>query len=332
MNRIDVGVVGATGLVGEAFLQLMEKHAFPAGKVRLFASENSSGQTRRLSGVEYPVETLKPGCFDGLQLVFFSSGDEISKQWAPIAARAGAYAVDNSAAFRMDPDTALVVPEVNGHAIPKQPAIIANPNCSTIQLVVALNALKAFSLRSVRVASYQAASGAGKLAQQELMSHTQKGLNAPLESEQFPISLAFNCIPQIGSFGTDGFCSEETKIRRETKKILEMPTLPVSAFTVRVPVWNAHSEAAWVELEREVPREAILEALHKQTGLEVIDAIDRYPHARLASGRESTFVGRIHRDAEDPRTWMMWIVADNLWKGAALNGLQIAEKIFKQKT
>ncbi len=328
-QRIDIAVVGATGLVGEAFLNLLDKKNFPVGKVRLFASEKSEGQSRTVAGVSRPIETLSPGCFSGLQLVFFSIGEDISKEWAPQAAREGAYAVDNSSAFRMDPATPLVVPEVNPHAITKSPGIIANPNCSTIQLVVALNALKKFGLKSARVASYQAASGAGRAALQELQAHLGFGLRDDVSSQQFPVSLAFNCVPQIGSINADGFCSEEVKIQKETKKILEMPHLRVSAFTVRVPVWNAHSEAVWVELDKRVSRNEILAALHQQEGLEVTDAIDRYPHARMASEKEPVYVGRVHRDTEDPNTWLMWIVADNLWKGAALNGIQIAERIFR---
>jgi aspartate-semialdehyde dehydrogenase len=322
---INLAVVGATGLVGEAFLHLIEKHELNVGEVRLFASEKSEGQSRHVRGKDRAVESLKPGCFDGTQLVFFSSGEDISQEWAPMAVKAGAYAVDNSSAFRLDPKIALVVPEVNAHTIPKIPAIIANPNCSTIQLVVALKAVKKFGLKSVRVASYQAASGAGKAAQAELQDHLSSGMNSPLTSQQFPQTLAYNCIPQIGSFNDDGFCSEEIKIQKETKKILELPNLHVSAFTVRVPVWNAHSEAAWIELDRDVSREEILKALHAQSGLEIHDAVEAYPTARQAAGREPVYVGRIHRNMEDPNTWMMWIVADNLWKGAALNGMQIAE-------
>jgi len=329
MNQpIDLAVVGATGLVGETFLDLIEKKKIPVGKVRLFASEKSEGLKRTVCGVDRPIESLKAGCFDGLQLAFFSSGDDISKEWAPQAAKAGAYAIDNSAAFRMDPKISLVVPEVNANTIPKTPSIIANPNCSTIQLVVALSALKKFGLKAVRVASYQAASGAGKLAQQELLSQTKQGLTQDLTSTQFPVSLAFNCVPQIGSFNADGLCSEEVKIQKETKKILNLPSLYVSAFTVRVPAWNAHSEAVWIELEKEVSREQILAALHDQPGLQINNEIERYPHARMADGQDPVFVGRIHRDSEDTKTWRMWIVADNLLKGAALNGLQIAERIF----
>jgi aspartate-semialdehyde dehydrogenase len=329
MNRpIKIGVVGATGLVGETFLQLLDAKKFPVSEVRLFASEKSEGQTRTVGGKARPVESLKPGCFDGLELVFFSSGEDISQEWAPVAVKGGAYAIDNSSAFRMTSGIPLIVPEVNGHQIPKTPSIIANPNCSTIQLVVVLNALRKYGLKSVRVASYQAASGAGKLAQAEMLKHLGEGVHGTLSSEQFPVSLAFNCIPQIGAIGEDGISSEENKIQRETKKILEMPNLHVSAFTVRVPVFNAHSEAVWIEVDKQVSREDILGSLHKQTGLETTDAIEKYPHARMASSNEPVYVGRVHRDSEDPKTWMMWIVADNLWKGAALNGLQIAERIF----
>jgi aspartate-semialdehyde dehydrogenase len=332
MNRpIDLGVVGATGLVGEAFLQLLEKKNIAVGNVRLFASGKSEGLSRTVGGVSRPIEALKPECFSGLQFVFFSSGEDISREWAPQAVKAGAYAIDNSSAFRMDPDTSLIVPEVNAKTIPLKPAIIANPNCSTIQLVVALNALKKFGLRSVRVASYQAASGAGKLAQAELEEHLKDGPESKnLASAQFPVTLAYNCIPQIGAFDHDGFCSEEVKIQKETKKILDLPKLRVSAFTVRVPVWNSHSEAAWIELDKEVSRDEVLAALHSQTGLQITDTIGGYPHARASTSAEPVFVGRIHRDIDDSHTWMMWIVADNLWKGAALNGLQIAETIFNR--
>lgn len=325
---IDLAVVGATGLVGETFLNLLEKKQIPVGKVRLFASEKSEGQTRTVRGIERPLESLRPGCFDGLQLAFFSSGDDISREWAPQAAKAGAFAIDNSAAFRLDPAVSLVVPEVNADAIPKTPAIIANPNCSTIQLVVVLNALKKFGMSGVRVASYQAASGAGRLAQQELLDHVQKNDRQNHDSAQFPVSLAYNCVPQIGSFNAEGLCSEEVKIQKETKKILGLPALYVSAFTVRVPALNAHSEAVWVDFQSEIPRDQILRALHEQPGLKVTDELTGFPHARLVDGQEPVFVGRVHRDAENAKTWRMWIVADNLLKGAALNGLQIAERIF----
>lgn len=328
IKKINVGVVGATGLVGETFLEWLDKSRLQIGALRLFASEKSEGQSRQALGKTWPVESLKLGCFDGLDLVFFSSGDEISREWAPLAVKSGAYAIDNSAAFRMDPNVALVVPEVNADAIGGRPSIIANPNCSTIQLVVALNALKKFGLKSVRVATYQAASGAGKLAQQELLDQILEGPNGSPVASQFPKPLAFNVIPQIGSFDESGFCSEELKIKRETKKILSMPELKVSAFTVRVPVYNSHSEAVWVELGEDVSRSEVVSALHSQVGLVVTDSIRDYPDPKMANGKPPVYVGRIHKDNEDPKTWLMWIVADNLLKGAAYNGIQIAERIF----
>lgn len=338
MNKpINTGVVGATGLVGETFLRLLESRGFPLGDLKLFASERSLGETRKVRGRDYPIELLSDGCFEGLDLVFFSSGDDISKEWAPKAAKAGAYAVDNSAAFRMDPDTSLVVPEVNADRIPAKPSVIANPNCSTIQLAVALNGLKKFGLKSVKVASYQAASGGGNVAQAELREQLQAALavtgtsdpmSIPLTAKAFPHPLAFNCLPQIGGIDDSGFCSEENKINKETKKILELPGLPVSAFTVRVPAWNVHSEAVWVELNQDASRDEILASWQSQPGVIVDSSLKTYPHARDVHQKGEVYIGRLRQDPEDPKTWLFWVVADNLLKGAALNGLQIAEQIF----
>lgn len=332
MNRtLDVGVVGATGMVGEVFLDLLRERGFPVGRLKLFASDRSKGQTRIFRGEPVEIDTLTPDGFNGLDLVFFSSGDEISAEWAPIAVQSGAFAVDNSAAFRMDPSRLLCVPEVNGHLLPKpgQPALIANPNCSTIQLVLALRPLlRDFGIESVHVATYQAVSGAGKAGQEELAAQTKAwaaGESAP-SPQTFPHPIAMNCIPQIGSFNAQGFCSEEMKIMRETKKILGNDKMRVSAFTVRVPAWNVHSEAAWVRLDKYVTREEMIASLSRQPGLQIKD--DGYPLALEFSGKDPVGVGRVHQDVDDPRTWLMWIVGDNLRKGAALNGIQIAERIF----
>jgi aspartate-semialdehyde dehydrogenase len=333
MKTINIGVVGATGVVGETFLSLIEERKFPANEIRLFASEASVGLTRKCLGKEWPVQVLKEGCFDGLDLVFFSSGEDISEIWAPKAVEAGAYAVDNSSAFRMNDKFPLVVPEVNGDLIPSKPTIIANPNCSTIQLVVALNPLqKKFGLKHVRVASYQSVSGAGRNGIEELFSSTREAL----EGEEpkpvtFPASIAFNCIPQIGRFGDDGFSTEESKIMNETQKILRLPSLPVSAFTVRVPTMNSHAEAAWVTINSDTATEAqVVEAMKSQEGLVVGSPVESpaYPLQNNVSGRDPVYVGRIHRDRAEKNTWLMWIVSDNLRKGAALNGIQIAERIF----
>ncbi|MBX2988510.1 MAG: aspartate-semialdehyde dehydrogenase [Bdellovibrionaceae bacterium] len=333
---LKIGVVGATGMVGKAFMSILEERAFPLAELRPFASDNSLGKKIPLRGREWAVQTLKPGCFDGLDLVFFSSGDEISAEWAPRAVKAGAFAVDNSAAFRMDASIALVVPEVNGHLLKPgmKPAIIANPNCSTIQLVVALKPLERFGLEEVRVSSYQAVSGGGQAAHDELIDQVKDHENPSPSVKVFPHPILFNVIPQIGSFNDDGFCSEEVKIMKETRKILGAPELKVSAFTVRVPALNSHSEAVWVTLGQDVGREQVLQALHEGAGLVVQDdpKSSVYPLPRQVSGLDPVHVGRVHRDPENPRLWLMWVVSDNIRKGAALNGLQIAERIFDIRT
>jgi aspartate-semialdehyde dehydrogenase len=353
LKKINVGVVGATGVVGETFLSILEEREFPVGELRLFASENSQGMKRRFHDQEIPVQTLAEGVFNGLDLVFFSSGDDISAKWAPKAVAAGAFAVDNSAAFRMNPEVQLSVPEVNGDLLPKalagaNPIIIANPNCSTIQLVVALAPLqKKFGLKSVRVASYQSVSGAGRAGLEELFASTKVALEGEsLAPSVFPKTIAFDSIPQIGSFmsggADDGFCTEELKIMNETCKILRAPNLPVSAFTVRVPTLNSHAEAVWVTLERSPStKEEIESCLAQGAGIELMPLYGKgqngaalakgpaqYPTQAMASGQDPVYVGRVHRDRNDANTWMMWVVSDNLRKGAALNGLQIAEQLF----
>lgn len=332
MSRLNVGVVGATGMVGEVFLELMEERNFPVKELRLFASDRSKGQTRKFQGREVPIDTLSAEGFKGLDLVFFSSGDDISKEWAPIAVKAGAVAVDNSAAFRMSEEHPLIVPEVNGDLC-KSAKLIANPNCSTIQLVVALNPLlRDFGLESVHVATYQAVSGAGKDGQKELRTQTESWTKGEknVSPQTFPHPIAMSAIPQIGGFNDQGFCSEEIKIMRETKKILRDKSFRVSAFTVRIPAWNAHSEAVWVRLKKNVTREQFIKSLESQPGLIVEDNPSKsvYPTALTMDGKDPVGVGRIHQDLDDPQTWLLWVVSDNLRKGAALNGIQIAERIF----
>lgn len=335
---LKVGVVGATGMVGQAFMETLRQRRFPIAELRPFASESSLGKKINLFDKDWDLQVLKAGCFEGLDLVFFSSGDDISKQWAPEAVKAGAFAVDNSAAFRMDSSIHLVVPEVNGHLIKgsQKPQIIANPNCSTIQLVVALKPLAdKFGLEEVRVSTYQAVSGAGLPAYEELLeqvdvaSTTKKRDDLPVKV--FTHQILFNAIPQIGSFGEDGFCSEEVKIMNETRKILGLPELRVSAFTVRVPALNSHSETAWVTLSKKVDKTAVLEALTLAEGIVVVDnpKASEYPLPLKVSGQDPVYVGRIHADRDNPKTWLMWIVSDNIRKGAALNGIQIAELIFE---
>jgi aspartate-semialdehyde dehydrogenase len=350
LKKLNIGVVGATGVVGETFLLTLEDRGFPVGELRLFASENSQGLSKNFAGQAVAVQTLKEGCFQGLDLVFFSSGDDISREWAPKAVSAGAFAVDNSAAFRMNSEVALVVPEVNADLLPRpgHPAIIANPNCSTIQLAVALAPLqKKFGLKAVRVATYQAVSGAGKAGLEELLDHTTLALEGeePPASKVFSKSVAFDCVPQIGSFNDDGYCTEEIKIMKETGKILRQESLPVSAFTVRVPALNSHAEVAWVTLNKsDLSANDICECLANAEGIELLTKASSteakqsatqvsmsrigYPTQALASGQDPVYVGRVHRDIHDPSTFLLWIVSDNLRKGAALNGCQIAERIF----
>ncbi|MGE4133726.1 MAG: aspartate-semialdehyde dehydrogenase [Bdellovibrionales bacterium] len=334
-QKIKVGVVGATGLVGEVFLKLLEERRFPVQELRLFASDRSAGTKLSFAGQKIEVNALSPTAFDGLDLVFFSSGDDISKEWAPRAVKSGAIAVDNSNAFRMDSSVELIVPEVNGERLAhRTPRVIANPNCSTIQLVCALKPLmQDFGLESVHVASYQAISGAGRPAYEEFTSQLRQVLAGEEISEPqvFPHPIAQNCIPQIGGFDPSGFCTEELKIMRESKKILGLPDLRITAFTVRIPSWNAHAEAVWVRLGQVVDREQILASLGRGIGLRIEDDPKKsvYPTPLRYSGSDPVGVGRLHQDPDDPQTWLMWVVADNLRKGAALNGIQIAERVFE---
>ena len=332
---LKVGIVGITGQVGEVFLQLLKERSFPAQELRLFASQNSKGQNRYFGGKDWPINTLHKNCFDGLDLVFFSSGDDISKEWAPQAQASGAFAIDNSAAFRRSEAHKLIVPEVNGDLLSNlsQPEVIANPNCSTIQLVVALAPLaRAFGLESVHVATYQAVSGSGKAGCQELLEQIKsQNDNTPApQPSVYAHPIAFNCLPHIGSFNEDGFCSEEVKMMNETRKILNLPSLKVSVFTVRVPTLNGHAEAVWVKLKKSVKKEDIEATLSHSPGLDYIphNRPEQYPHNLDADGTNPVYVGRLHKDPNDDTTWMLWIVADNVRKGAALNGIQIAEKVF----
>ncbi len=326
---LKVGLVGATGMVGETFINFLEEYVQPVAELRPFASANSLGLNIHLAGKHWPVQILKPNCFDGLDMVFFSSGDDISKEWAPQAVKSGAFAIDNSNAFRMNSEVKLVVPEVNGHLLSadSKPQIIANPNCSSIQLVVVLKPLlDKFGIDEVTVSTYQAVSGAGLPGYEELLTQTKNFQQTDHEPKIFSKQILFNCIPQIGSFGDDGFSTEESKIMDESAKILALPDLKISAFAVRIPALNSHSEAVWVTLKKEITREEFISALASFEGLAVLD--QDFPTALEVSGEEPVFVGRIHQDRHNKKRWLMWVVSDNLKKGAALNALQIAECIF----
>ena len=289
----------------------------------------SKGSKLFLAGHEWTVQTLSPNCFDGLDMVFFSSGDDISAEWAPQAVQSGAFAIDNSDAFRKDKNIFLIVPEVNGSLLNKnsKPQIISNPNCSTIQLAIALKPLSdKYGIDEVIVSTYQAVSGAGLPGYEELLQQTKNFQIPEQTAEVFPRQILFNCIPQIGLFDDDGFCTEELKIMTETPKILNLPDLKVSAFTVRIPALNSHSEAVWVTLQQTADRTELLKTMDDFPGLAMMD--QDYPTALEVSGEEPVFIGRVHQDLHNSKRWKMWIVSDNLKKGAALNGLQIADLIF----
>lgn len=325
-KKIKIGIVGATGLVGRTFLDLLVKRNFPIAEIRAFASPASEGKEISYANQRIKVQKLAPHCFDNLDLVFFSAGKEISEIWAPQAVHSGAFAIDNSSAFRMNPNHLLVVPEVNGHLLKDiSSQVIANPNCSTIQLVVALQPIaQNFGLSEIRVSSYQAVSGAGKSGLDELKAQE----NGSEEHHKFPRLIAHNVIPQIGEFDASGACIEENKIMNETRKIMGLPDLRVSAVTVRVPVLNGHSETVWFTTKMATTTEKIHDALSKFNGIQLAKEDSHYPTPREVSGHYDTYVGRVHAVPSIDKTWIMWVVADNLWKGAALNSLQIAEQLF----
>ncbi|MBY0314280.1 MAG: aspartate-semialdehyde dehydrogenase [Bdellovibrionales bacterium] len=329
---INIGIVGATGIVGETFMQLLDERKIPVQSLRLFASEQSLGKKKKFRDQDISMDVLSRDGFKGLDLVFFSSGDPISKEWAPIAVESGAFAVDNSAAFRMDPQTALVVPEINFDHIknPKTPQIIANPNCSTIQMVLPLHALKHLGLSSVHVASYQAVSGSGRDGIDDLKKQSAEYLKGekPSAGVNFKKPISFDCHPIIGGLDDDGFCSEENKIVAETKKILSLPELKVSAFTVRVPTMNSHAEAVWVTVDKTVQKADIIECLKNYQGVQVLEDPSQFHLVNEVSGKNDVYVSRIRQSRDFPNTWMMWVVADNVRRGAATNGIFIAEKLF----
>jgi len=324
--------MGATGAVGLEMLRTLERRNFPVGKIKLLASERSRGRKLQFKGESIPVEVLTQDSFGGVDIVLSSAGGSISKKFLPAAVKAGAVAVDNTSAYRMDPDVPLVVPEVNPEKIKEHNGIIANPNCSTIQMVVVLKPLHdAARIRRVVVSTYQAVSGAGLKAVEELKAETAALLNGEeYERKVFPHQIAFNALPQIpqsDAFGDNGYTSEEMKMVNETRKILGDDSIRVTATTVRVPVFRGHSEAVNVETERKLTADEARELLSKAPGIVVQDDLGKqlYPLATFAEGRDETFVGRIREDISLDNGLDMWVVSDNLLKGAALNAVQIAE-------
>jgi aspartate-semialdehyde dehydrogenase len=332
-DQYVVAVVGATGAVGNEMVEILAERKFPVKELRLFASERTAGEKVEFGGWELTVELLRKDSFTGVDIALFSAGEEISREFAPVAVTAGAVVIDNSAAWRMDPLVPLVVPEVNRDAAFRHQGIIANPNCSTVQLVVALKPLHdAAGIKRIVVSSYQSVSGTGKEAIDELMEQTRALLSfQEVESHVYPFQIAFNLLPQIGSFDPQGYCTEENKIVDETRKIMGEDSLRITATTVRVPVFRAHSESVNIETERKLSANEARALLSTAPGILVYDDPQRkvYPMPLDVAGTDPVYVGRIREDASLPHGLNLWIVADNLRKGAALNAIQIAEELIK---
>ncbi|MDE7460849.1 MAG: aspartate-semialdehyde dehydrogenase [Paramuribaculum sp.] len=326
-----VAIVGASGAVGQEFLRVLDEQNFPIDELLLFGSKRSAGRTYNFRGKDIVVRELQHNDdFKGVDIAFVSAGGSTSVEYAETITRHGALMIDNSSAFRMDKDVPLVVPEVNGQdAFDAPRGIIANPNCTTIQMVVALKPINDISpIKRVHVATYQAASGAGAAAMDELVEqYAQLGRGEEPTVEKFAYQLAYNVIPHIDVFTDNGYTKEEMKMFNETKKIMHAPSLDVSAMCVRVPVMRAHSEAVWVETERPVSVEEAREAFSKAEGVVVIDnpAEKQYPMPLDTAGKDPVFVGRIRKDLTDGCGLSFWVVGDQIKKGAALNAVQIAQ-------
>jgi aspartate-semialdehyde dehydrogenase len=323
---MHIALLGATGAVGRTMLQVLAERRLPVDRLTLLASPRSKGRSLRWGGRDWACAVAEPGAFRGVDFALFSAGGDRSREWAPIAAEEGAIVVDNSSAWRMDPQVPLVVPEVNGDAARERPkGIIANPNCSTIQMVVALEAVRrAAGLTRVVATTYQSVSGAGETGRAALRDELLG--NRPEESP-FARQISGNVIPQIGDLDADGWTGEEHKMINETRKILGLPDLAVAATCVRVPVEVGHSVQVMVETERELSPEEAHEALAAFPGVVVARDDARYPTPLETAGRDEVFVGRIRRDPFLPRTLHLWVVADNLRKGAATNAVQIVEEL-----
>jgi aspartate-semialdehyde dehydrogenase len=325
----NVAIAGATGAVGGEFLNLMEARDFPIKNLKLLASERSVGKKLEYCGEQITVEELTPKSFKGVDLAFFSAGKGRSKEFVHHAVDSGTVVIDNSSAFRMDPDVPLVVPEINPHMAFKHNGIIANPNCSTIQMVVALYPLhKAATINRVVVSTYQSTSGAGAKGMSELLKQTSAWVNnEPMEVSVFPAQIAFNLFPHVDVFLENGYTREEMKMVNETRKIMDAPEMGISATCVRVPVLRAHSEAIWIETERKLTPQEAREILEKAPGIVVKDepVAGGYPMPWDVDETVEIYVGRIREDFSHPRGLAFWVVADQLYKGAALNSIQIAE-------
>lgn len=331
---MNVAIVGASGAVGQEFLRVLAERDFPIDNLLLFGSQRSAGKTYTFKGKEYTVQLLRHGDdFKGVDIAFTSAGAGVSKEYAEDITKFGAVMIDNSSAFRMEEDVPLVVPECNAEdALTRPRSIIANPNCTTIMMVVALKAFEKLShIKRVHVSSYQAASGAGQAAMDELYEQYRQVLaGEPVTVEKFAYQLAFNVIPQIDVFQDNGYTKEEMKMYNETKKIMHSD-VETSAMCVRVPSLRSHSESIWIETERPISVEEAREAVKNGEGLVLMDEPEKkeYPMPLFLAGKDDVYVGRIRKDLANPNGLTFWIVSDQIRKGAALNAVQIAEYLVK---
>ncbi len=337
----NVAIVGATGAVGQNMLKLLEERDFPINKLSLLASKRSVGMKVKFKDEELEIQEATPESFADIDFALFSAGGNVSKQLAPSAVERGAVVIDNTNAFRMDPNVPLIVPEVNIQEVIKHKGVIANPNCSTIQMVTALKPLyDKYGIKRIIVSTYQAVSGAGQQAILELTKQTESILNKqtveknilPVKSLPIKHQIAFNAIPQIDVFNENGFTTEEMKMVRETQKIFNDQTIEVTATCVRIPVYYSHSESVYVELKNDFEINDVFNLLREANGVILEDNIEKqiYPLATNAAGKIDVFVGRVRKDLFNSKALNMWIVSDNLLKGAAWNAVQIAEYMIKE--
>ncbi len=333
-TSLTVGIVGATGAVGQELVRLMHERNFPHGKLRLFASARSAGKTIERNGTKYTVEEAKAGVFAGVDLAFFAAGGSVTRALAPDAVKSGCLVIDKSSALRQEADVPLVIPEINPEKLRAHKGIIANPNCSTAVMLMGLWPLhRLFGVKRVIISTYQSVSGTGAEAVRELEDQVQAHVaGKPLVNKVYPYQIAFNCIPHIDSFDATGYTGEETKMAMETRKIMGLPDLKVSATTVRVPVVRAHSISVCAEFERPVDVEKARVAVAAFPGAELVDdpANKKYPTPLDFAEKAKCGVGRIRKDTAFENGLSFWVSGDNLWKGAALNAVQNAELMIRE--
>jgi aspartate-semialdehyde dehydrogenase len=334
MKGYKVAIVGATGLVGHEFIKILEQRDFPIESIEMLASDRSAGKKLFFCHQDIEVKETTPESFKDIDIALFSAGAEISRYFSPIAAQSGAVVVDNSSAFRTDPKIPLVVPEINPEDIKKHKGIIANPNCSTIQMVVALYPLhKVNPIKRIVATTFQAVSGTGIAAVEELTKQAKQVLDGQATAPHvYPHQIAFNVLPEIDVFLDNDYTKEEWKMVEETRKIMHADDIAISATCARVPVFTGHSEAISVEFSRAMSPDEARRILAQAPGVKLLDdpAISLYPQPWSATGTDEVFVGRIRRDSSQPNGLVMWVVSDNLRKGAALNTIQIAEEMIKR--